>query len=198
MKRSLSLSIIAAAGVMAATAAHANVLANPGFETGSLAPWSQTADYGGPTDWHISTDAHSGAFSAADEGNKKIEQFFSGVAASSITELSFWLKHPDESNQPAAYDFTYSDSSVAEFQVSTSSLGWEFFDVTGNLDTSKTLVGFGVYGCSCGAGVSDTLLDDVKISAGAGVPEPATWALMLMGTFGAGAMLRRQRKLALA
>jgi hypothetical protein len=31
-----------------------------------------------------------------------------------------------------------------------------------------------------------------------GVPEPATWALMLTGFFGLGSLLRRQRKLALS
>jgi hypothetical protein len=30
------------------------------------------------------------------------------------------------------------------------------------------------------------------------VPEPATWAMMLMGVFGLGGLLRRRRHLALA
>ena len=199
----LSLSIAILATVMAASAAQANVLVNSGFETGALTPWAQTADFGSQafnSNWAItSADAHSGSFSATDVGNKKIEQSFAGVAASSITQVSFWLKHPDGNNVPAAFDFTYSDASVGEFVVNTSSHGWTFFDVTADLDTSKTLVGFGVFGCDCGnKNNSTTLVDDFLIQTAGGVPEPATWALMLMGTFGAGAMLRRQRKPAFA
>jgi hypothetical protein len=39
---------------------------------------------------------------------------------------------------------------------------------------------------------TDALLDNVSVS-GPGVPEPATWAMMLTGFFGLGAMIRRRR-----
>jgi len=41
--------------------------------------------------------------------------------------------------------------------------------------------------------VDTVFLDNVILSGPAGVPEPATWALMIMGFGTAGAMLRRQR-----
>lgn len=40
--------------------------------------------------------------------------------------------------------------------------------------------------------------DTVSVTLGVGVPEPAMWALMLMGFGGMGVMLRRDRKAALA
>jgi hypothetical protein len=41
--------------------------------------------------------------------------------------------------------------------------------------------------------VETARLDNVAMAANAGVPEPATWALMIMGFGGAGAALRRRR-----
>jgi hypothetical protein len=195
MTKILLVGAAAFALIAAASAAQANVLINPGFESGGLSPWSQTADFSGHAygDWSVTTaDSHSGGFSATDIGNKLIEQDFAAVAGSSITEISFWLKHPGASWAPAAVFFKYSDSSTTQGMVSSSTTGWEFFNVTGSLDTSKSLVGFGVYGCSCGDDFqSTTLVDDFKITAG--VPEPATWALMIGGFGLAGAAVRRRR-----
>ena len=43
------------------------------------------------------------------------------------------------------------------------------------------------------SGSGDTGIDDVSISASGGVPEPATWAMMLVGFAAMGATLRRRR-----
>ncbi len=41
--------------------------------------------------------------------------------------------------------------------------------------------------------VDNTRLDNVKMAVNAGVPEPGTWALMILGFGSAGAVLRRRR-----
>src|SRR5205085_10216715 len=127
-----------------------------------------------------------------------IGQAFAGVSGASITEVSFLMRHSGLSTAPTYVNFRYSDSSEGGSIVNSSSTEWQFFNVTSLLDTSKTLVGWGIYGCSCGSDeASTTFLDDALINAGrAGVPEPATWALMIGGFGLAGAALRRRRLVA--
>jgi len=42
------------------------------------------------------------------------------------------------------------------------------------------------------------VLDGLSVGGGGAVPEPATWALSILGFFGAGSMLRRRRTVAVA
>lgn len=175
----------------------ANILANAGFETGGLSPWYQSIDGGGAVNWGVDTlDSHSGTYSAVDDGNKELQQDFAATAASSITQVSFWMRHPNEGTAPMAYDFFYSDHTSQEFSLFSSSTNWQFFDVTSQLDTSKSLTGFGLWGYYSGAGTGQvTRYDDVTINVGGGaVPEPESWALMIGGLGLAGAALRRRRQ----
>ena len=186
------LAIFCLGAAVAAPAAASETLTNPGFETGALTPWANGNNFegGSGTLWHVITsDTHSGTYAVEDTGNIELRQNFSGVAASSITEISFWLEHPNLAGAPFAFDFFYSDSTNAEFVLFTSSTDWSFFDVTSYLNTSKTLTGFSIYGYSGGV----TRLDQLTISTGGAVPEPATWALMLLGFGAIGLTIRRQR-----
>jgi len=79
------------------------------------------------------------------------------------------------------------------FQFNTVGLNNLFFivDVAGYTADGKTLLNTGRVGA--------TLCTDEKLcghegGGGGGVPEPATWAMMLMGFGGLGAMLRRNRR----
>ena len=181
------LACVALACASPATAA--NVLSNPGFESGFLSPWIQARDFGGSTNWFVtSADSHSGTFSAEDTGNKELRQNFGGIAGGSITQFTFWAKHPDGNASLLAYDFFYSDSTSTEFVVDTVGTGWTLFDVLANVNTSKTLVGFSIFGNSAGV----TRVDDFVINVGGAVPEPATWAMMLLGFAGIGMALRRR------
>jgi hypothetical protein len=91
----------------------AQILSNPGFESGSLSPWFQDRDFGGVEAWNVtSSDAHSGTFSATDVGNKEIRQNFAAIPTSLITDISFWAKHPDASVTALFVDLFYSDSTA--------------------------------------------------------------------------------------
>jgi hypothetical protein len=169
-----------------------NVLDNPGFETGALSPWFNSTDFCGGCTWSVtSEDAHGGSFSAAtnpigNAGNRLIEQDFAAIATSMITEASLWLKMPDTGI--AAVFFRYSDSTTEENIVTVTNL-WTQFNMTAFLDPGKSLVGFGVFGCTNCPGSSRTFADDFVVNA---VPEPASLALLGSGLLGIAGIARRR------
>ena len=188
-----------AAFVVATPATATNVLVNPGFETGSLTPWYQGNDFSSGTNWFVTNvDSQSGTYSAEDTGNKELRQDFAGVLGSTIDQVSFWARHPNEGTDSAlAYDFYYSDNTSAEFLVNLVGLDWNFFDVTAQLNTTKTLVGFSIYGNSLGD-PPVTRADNFVIDVAGGVPEPGTWAMMMLGFGVTGLVMRRRRRVAAA
>lgn len=189
------LAVATAAIALCATGAQAdNLLVNPGFETGALAPWALGPSFSGGVDWAVtSTDAHSGTYSAIDTGNKELLQMIAGVSGSLVTEVSFWQKHPDGGSLPSYVEIFYSDATSSSTIVYTDSAEWTFFNVTSLVNPSKTVTGLGIYGYCC-AGSSMTLLDDLKIEARvSAVPEPASWAMLTIGMFGVGGYMRRRK-----
>jgi hypothetical protein len=185
--------------IVATPAAATNVLDNPGFETGSLTPWYESASLSGGTDWFVTNaDSQSGTYSAEDSGNIELRQDFAGVLGSSIDQVSFWARHPnDGTNTALAYDFFYSDSTFAEFLVDLTGTDWNFFDVTAQLDPTRTLVGFSLFGNSSGESPV-TRVDNVVIDVAGGVPEPGTWAMMILGFGLTGLVMRRRRRVSAA
>lgn len=168
-------------------AAGVNILQNAGFEDGVLDPWYLDNDFGGDEAWNVTNaDAHSGMFSATNVGNMSIRQDFAAVATADILELSFWLRQPEI--VISAIDFFYSDNTSEEFLVFLSTDGWEFFDVTNELDIGKELTGFAVFGYLGGGELEDrTYIDDAQVSV---VPAPGVFALLTI----ASVATRRRRR----
>ena len=177
--------------ILASSAFGGNILGNPGFETGDLPPWSNAMDFCDGCLWSVTgVDAHTGAFSATVSGDRQLEQNFAGIPAASIIEASLWLRMP--STGVAAVFFVYDDSTYAENLVDVGE-GWGNFDMTSFLDHAKTLIGFGVWGCSECAGSSITFADDFVVDASPAVPEPSTWLLLGFGGAALGFLkLRKQ------
>jgi len=181
--------IAALAGV--AMTAHANeVLVNTGFETGDVSPWVTDLDFSGGTGtaWFATdTDSFTGKWCAENIGNMRLAQMFTPTATTDISSISFALKQPVAIN--TAYDFIYADGSIDEFLIFEQNGDWNVYDVTANLDPSKTLAGFGIYGLT-GTADDRSFVDDIHIDAKA-VPEPASMTAL---AFGALALIRRRRK----
>lgn len=172
----------------------ANILSNPGFESGVLSPWYNDEDFGAVEPWNVTnTDAHSGTFSATNAGDSSIRQDFAAIAAASITELSFWIKQPEAAIFVAEY--FYSDATSAQGALQFLSGGdWEFFDLTSELDVTKQLTGFAVFGYQGFDDIEDrTFLDDVLIDAPRTptVPEPSSILLLSLGVVTFGLVRRR-------
>jgi hypothetical protein len=143
-----------------ATANAANVLVNPGFETGTLNPWF--ADSGAPT--VSNAEAHTGVFSAAAFGSDSIRQNFAPVATGDVTEVSFWAKRPPFPFDQ--YSLYYSDAPTTTNIVLGNGGDWEFFNITAQLTPGAHLTGFSIFGTSAGP----AFLDDFTIDV---IPEPS-------------------------
>ena len=173
--------------LVAANGFAGNVLVNPGFESGALPPWANTLDFCGGCTWAVtSTDAHSGLYSAFVGGNRALEQDFAAIPATMITDASLWLKMPNTG--VAAVFFIYSDTTYAQ-NIFTVGNTWTEFDMTPFLDPTKSLVSFGVFGCTGCAGLSQTFADDFVVSA---TPEPGSMILLGTGLIGAASIARRR------
>jgi hypothetical protein len=155
--------VIPEAGPVLPAVTDYELLENPGFETGALAPWVGSA-------WHI-TDKypHGGTWCAFDIGNANVVQWTDTVPCSEVQSVTFWSRQPD---QPAAqaYSFFYSDGTRDQY-VHFPGADWTLMDVTGRLNRSRELVGFEIWGYSGGGpGPDSTYVDDVSIAiAGTGI-----------------------------
>lgn len=180
---------VALAMLLASSAFAGELLVNGGFESG-LAPWYNARTefcFGTCIPWDVTTSVvHSGTFSATDVGNIEMRQDFTPTAGSAITSISLWINN---SAGVDAVDFFYTDGSDEEFSVFTTAGVWNLVDLTGDVDTSKILSGFSVWGCSPDC---VTYVDDASIIGGASTPEPGSLIMLGSGVLAAAGILRRK------
>jgi hypothetical protein len=175
MIRQSSLFLTALIWVTSCQAFGENILINPGFESGVLFPWYQDRDLSllPKEPWNVTNlVSQSGLYSVTDVGNLELRQNFTAVPVSQITEVSFWLKHPDGDTRPFSYYFFYSDFTWNRAMVFSADDAFAFFDVTSELNPGKSLVGVSVWGYSSSSDATDrTYVDDFTIER---VPEPVS------------------------
>ena len=193
MKSMRMLAAFAAMSVaaQATPAAAAELVTNGGFETGDLTGWNVTGNHEGAAGDFSGYTPHSGndfAYLGDTSGTGSLSQLLTTAAGQTYT-LSYYLaSHGDNST---TFSALWNGQTIAGSEL-----------VNPNSNGIYTLFSFLVTGTG-----SDTLtllatdppsylaLDDVSVTEATGaVPEPATWAMMLLGFVGIGAAVRRNRK----
>ncbi len=157
----------------------ATVVLNGGFEDGVLSPWYQgigTLDYLHDEFWNISSNrSFAGNYSVTNVGNNELRQNFTPIAASQITEVSFYLLK-ESFAVDSAVQLHYSDGTQDQLLVSNTGTDiWEHMDITGSLDLNKNLSGISFFGIrSSDPGGIRLYLDDTQYYC-----DPATcWYLV--------------------
>ena len=175
----------------AAPAQAVELVTNGGFETGNFSGWT----LGGNTGFtFVSTSLpHSGTYDAqlgpvGSQGS--LSQWLDTVAGATYN-ISFWLQH--DGGTPNSFQ-AFFDGNPILLNLNNSG-GFDYFNFTFTANgTAPTLLEFRYQ-----QDPAYFRLDDVSVQGLRGsVPEPATWAMMLLGFGGIGLTMRRRRRPALA
>jgi hypothetical protein len=196
IKTLLAGAAIAAAVSLAGAASAQELIQNGGFETGDLTGWSSAGSnvVSGPFGCTVGVTScvHAGDFglSFSSFGSESpLTQSVATVAGHTYT-ISFWLNSIGA--MPNSFSLTW-DGQVLFSQSDIAADGWVEHTFTGTASSDSTVLTFGLRDDPGFSG-----LDDISVMDAGGVPEPATWAMMLTGFLGAGAALRSRRRFAVA
>lgn len=213
--------LLAGALALAATGAQAATLVNGGFEAGDTSGWTATPGYvevvtetddaivdpmfGGEHFTPVEGAYFAKLTAGADLGvytvlSQVIDLATASKISGSAAFLAFdYLPYDDD----AFVRIVSATTNDVVFQSSVTVVG-DYGHTTWTSFTSTTLVA-GTYLIEAGVrdnvdfgGSSQLLLDGFKVAAvgdPGGVPEPATWTMMIAGFMGVGAVLRTRRRL---
>ena len=209
--------------VASQASAAVNLLANGSFETGDFTGWSYAgvtpsgapavvipynspAGYPGgafgepipPDDSASASPDAVGDFAAyfvADGANEVLSQTVFLDAGLYTIGFSVYVPFNGFNNSgDASFTGTVAGVNLANFNVDGSTPGeWVHFAGVANIAVAGNYVTSFTYN-SGPAPAGDFVVDRAYIVAGNAIPEPGTWALMLLGFGGAGAALRASRR----
>ena len=112
------------------------------------------------------------------------------TTANQLYSLSFWYSNnPGGSPNPNTASVQVGSLSdiISHTASGSSDLNWTFYSATFSASGPMTTLSFSQIDNCCNGGI---LLDSVNVSA---VPEPATWAMMILGFLGVGFMAYRRK-----
>jgi hypothetical protein len=204
--RKLLLLAVSAALLGLSGQASANLVLNPNFDLNSPSPgvapldWTLTIAASGslffvgedelfPPTPNISppNTANYGAVGATDD---TISQTLHTVAGDTYT-ISFYLAH-DSTNTKNDFSASFGGVKILSL-VNAAAFGWTFESFTEVATSNSTVLSF-----SGRENVAFYGLDNVDVEGTSGVPEPSTWAMMLIGFAGLGVFGYRARRRAAA
>ena len=221
-----AIAALLGASALAAGAQAADLISNGGFETGTFAGWTETDQAGGSGSWFVianggNTPLNSattpslgtgGNFIAVTDqrgpGSHTLSQSFLATAGSTYI-LTFDSFGDDQSGAgPIGVGTDYNTPRNQHYEVNLIGTGTNLI-YTGNLtpgwasysfDLSSLITSSGTYSVAF-TEVDNQLfshqgLDNVALNETGGVPEPASWAMMLVGFAGIGGMVRSRRRVA--
>ena len=200
-----------------------NLLANGSFETGDFTGWSYVGvtpsgfpavviPYNSPSGYpngafgepippddsaSASPDAvgDNAAYFVADGANEVLSQTVFLDAGLYTIGFSVYVPFNGFNNSgDASFTGTVAGVNLANFNVDGSTPGeWVHFAGVANIAVAGNYLTSFTYN-SGPAPAGDFVVDRAYIVAGNAIPEPGTWALMLLGFGGAGAALRASRR----
>jgi hypothetical protein len=209
--------IVCAILLSGATAANAAVVANGDFETGNLSGWTVNAGtdpshppivigynntFGFPNGAYgesIPTPINgltSGAYFSADAAAQSISQSLALTANTAYT-LGFDIYAPQNGrNNPFdASLFASLNGAAISTVFSADSLTSGWFHYSGTFTSANSaLFNFALNFQGSGTTAADFVVDNVTVANVSAVPEPSTWALMILGFAGIGVLAYRRQK----
>jgi hypothetical protein len=191
--------VFAAAAFCATSASAANLITNGGFETGDFTGWTAAAisfPMDVSTSYPVEQDSYSAQIAGFAFGPDTLTQTVATTAGTSYL-LSFW-RYNQDGDPNVSLDVTWNGVNVFSEYHTESATSPNFTANVYNNFTAR-VVGTGGSDSLVFTSVNDpslTFLDNVSLTSA--VPEPATWAMMLLGLFGVGFVLRGRKQGALA
>jgi len=177
-----TLLFIAAVLASAALSARANLVTNPGFETGDFSGWTQ---FGDTSFTDVETfDVHSGTY-AAEFGPTSSDGGINQAIGTSVGQsysISFWLdnRDPTANNHMSA---SFGGVTLLTI-VNGPAQPFTLYSFTATATTTSSLLQFSFYNPP-----SWWTLDDVDVHA---VPEPGTLGLVALGALGLVGAVRKR------
>lgn len=185
LKFSNAVRALSLIGAMAlSSAAHANLVTNGGFETGTLAGWTESGNvgWGGVGNGFV----HNGAnayFNGAVGTPDTISQTLTTVAGSTY-HIEFWVSNAASGN---LFQFNW-DGGAPEISFGSGPSGWTQYAFDAAASSNSTTIAVTIQNDP-----NWTYVDDISVVPTQQVPEPGSLALVGLALAGVGVNWRRKR-----
>jgi len=186
LKSALALGAVAALSLVSVQA-KADLIVNGDFETGDFTGW--TTNQVSYPQYIVTSPVHGGLYAAQIAGYSFGPDTLSQTIATAngtVYQLSFWRNQ--DPGVITSLDVTWNGVSVFSELYTDVNPGFPYQNFTANVTgTGSDLLVF-----TSAQDPAFTYLDDVSLNVSA-VPEPSTWAMMILGFAGIGFMAYRRK-----